>query len=164
VCRRRRDHRPPVPPLPYDWHETYLPGVDGHHPREERRPRRAATRAGLSPVRRQSCRTTRFPNGCIAAGGYHSAVVDEEGQVWTFGLGKLGQLGHGPGMRLLNSQTKEMTHDEYHPRSINGFFPDYRGIQVCATLNPQTTATARCGKHSDVCLAPLACVCPHQAQ
>jgi hypothetical protein len=37
LCRRRRDHRPPVPPLPYDWHETYLPSVDGHHPREERR-------------------------------------------------------------------------------------------------------------------------------
>jgi hypothetical protein len=80
--------------------------------------------------RLQSCRTTRFANGCIAAGGYHSAVLDEDGQLWTFGLGQLGQLGHGPGMRLLDSKTKLMTHDEYDPRSINGFFPEYRATQV----------------------------------
>jgi len=55
----------------------------------------------------------------LAAGGCHTAVVTEDGQCYTFGLGGYGQLGHG-------SQE-----DEHHPRLVEAL--DSRTVvQVCA--------------------------------
>eukprot|EP00741_Cyanophora_paradoxa_P007482 tig00001130_g7237.t1 len=45
----------------------------------------------------------------VAAGGLHSAVLDEEGRLYTFGFGGYGQLGHGEEvMKLLEPRRVEV--------------------------------------------------------
>lgn len=45
----------------------------------------------------------------IAAGSYHTVLLDKDGHLWTFGNGYYGQLGHGDtANQLVPKQVKEI--------------------------------------------------------
>eukprot|EP00873_Tetraselmis_striata_P013825 jgi/Tetstr1/434089/TSEL_023233.t1 len=77
----------PQPPSIYDTTNVQI-----SQPRKgPRRPKREKIKVPRLPAR-----AAIYPNAVIAAGGYHTAIVDIEGHLWTWGEGSAGQLGHPP--------------------------------------------------------------------
>ncbi|KAK3281601.1 hypothetical protein CYMTET_10613 [Cymbomonas tetramitiformis] len=111
----------------YDQYESYVPAISRHSGLDKRRPRRAPEK---EQVLRNSSRVTLFPNGCVAAGGYHTAVVDEEGCLYTWGCGTHGQLGMGfPEVKAVGMKRE---FDAVEPKHVKMFSAHYRAVQVSA--------------------------------
>jgi alpha-tubulin suppressor-like RCC1 family protein len=68
----------------------------------------------------------------VSCGPYHAAVVDAQGQLFTFGAGGRGQLGHGSPLR-----------DEWAPRRVLGL-PSKVGPNLPCSRGPGLAAVA-CG-------------------
>ena len=67
-----------------------------------------------------------------AAGGYHTAALTAEGELFTFGRGGYGQLGHGS------------TNDEFKPRKVDTF-QGMRVVQVAVGKNHTAVVTTNGG-------------------
>lgn len=79
---------------------------------------------------------------CVSAacGQQHTLVLTEDGQVWSWGLGVFGQLGHGT------------LHDEKIPRRISDFkHPDFPEKEI-------KIAAIACGSHHSLALDSDGCV------
>eukprot|EP00164_Ancoracysta_twista_P000517 GFYU01000691.1.p1 GENE.GFYU01000691.1~~GFYU01000691.1.p1 ORF type:complete len:497 (+),score=83.72 GFYU01000691.1:141-1631(+) len=63
----------------------------------------------------------------VACGHYHSVAVTRNGEVYTWGWGQCGQLGHG---FVLGRQQEQIAQDELYPRRVGGSLVGRRVARV----------------------------------